>query len=460
MGKSKLLTGWLKEHVQTGSAHAERIASLLYRWVVQSSSLHSPALARRLKSLINRTLHLLVTNLHSYGCQVLHVDNGMVLLKTTRYELSAAYALLDWIGRELKTIDAFSWLDFTPVKYWKLLAWMDSSNYHGLVYELPSDMKAEMTKEQTETLMKWSISEYLPPAIQPIFKKVIQEYVWRASLQLVNAQETSRGEPEPSQSVSRTTLIPNANDVRDIDEEIEEDTKMDSEFAQLFLRVLREAQKYFFSTNLASEEDTIARCFPVLLGSRLVQSHGSHHPAPRAALTEFVKMCGAVFTLDTENPRQGEHLLKLAYGLLGVREFADEVIWKKPVATFLLKDVICSVCMGNCDLDICRDLGVGQPVCPTCSNSFDLSVIESSLLTQLSKYLRSYLQQDFACSGCPTGMGIKVSAMQLYCHRCAKPYALTTPNPSEISELVDILRLLAPRLGMRALSCFIEGIPL
>lgn len=313
----KLLSGWLRDVMQNGQAHAEQLAAGLHRWIVGEGRLHSPLLARRLQSLLNRTLTLLVARLHTYGCLVVHADAGRIVFKTSRRDHSAAQALLEWVGKELKKQDAFGWLDFTPTRYWRLLAWMDPVNYHGLAYAAPeaasgvtdesaSEVTDEPASEVTVSLMHWAIADYLPPAVQELFKRVAQEFVVRASAPAL--PEPAGLEAAPEAGPQRK---PAGADGPDEEGECE-----DSDFAQLFLTVLRTAQKYFHSVATAS--DVHSRCFPDLLGSRLAAAYGSTHPNPRAAMLEFVKACKALFTLDAaERPRQAEHLMKLACGLLG-----------------------------------------------------------------------------------------------------------------------------------------------
>lgn len=434
----RLLTAWLRDHVHTGQIHAQQLALGLHTWVMTGSRLHSAQLSRRLASLINRTLTLLAVRLHSYGCLVVHIDAGRVVLRTAREDLAATHALIDWIGRELKKQEAFGWLDFIPVRYWRCLMWMDSANFHGIAYA-SADLEDDREDAQ-EPVLQWSIVEYLPPALQPIFKRLIQEYIHRTLLDrpvLQDAKET------------------------DDEDDDQEDESIGSDFAQLFLRVIREAQKFFYSPVAASQEELRSKLFPALLGSRLASIHGTTHVEPRAALLEFVKVCGAAFRLDSDHPRRADRLLKLAYSLLGIREFSDETEWKMPMASLHLPGLICRSCTRSTDLDLCLAVGQGRMACEACDTSYDLSLIESALIGQLSALLVDYQIQDLACTACgPASANIKADMMQSCCTRCSKPFQLATMDPVDIKEHVHITRQLSESLSMASLSAFIDSLPI
>lgn len=462
----RLLAAWLRETLQHGNQHAERLAAQIHAWICQRSALHSRVLARRLRSLMNRSLGLLVARLHSFGCEVVDVDptGRRLVLRTARTERAAAFALLDWIQRELKKLDAFGWIDFVPVRYWKRLVWMDSGNWHGLAYTAAADEEVGQENETT-WLMNWSLADYLPVALQALFKRLIQEYL------AVVADPKTASEAEdnsPAASLKRLSLIPSemnldpAEDVADDLEAAEIDT---AAFSQLFLRVLREAQRFLFSAP-TSDEDVAARCFPDLLGSRLAATHGTRSPVPRAALLEFVKACGAVFSLDSQCPRRSEHLMKLAFSLLGLPPFADEAVWRQPVLAMALggSELLCPACMNPAHLDICRDLARADgraPLCTACAQPIPLPALESALLTSLATELEAYLAQDLVCAKCSSGTGIKADAMQPICLRCASGFRLAgTIKPEDLAERAAILRRLAPAYNMQALTSFLANIPL
>ena len=92
--------------------------------------------------------------------------------------------------------------------------------------------------------------------------------------------------------------------------------------------------------------------------------------------------------------------------LIGIGDFSDMAVWKDPIKSYILSEVICKACNHCRDLDLCRDnnraLKEGTPVwlCPQCNNDYDNKDIEYRIMDVVQRKLMSYTLQDLRCVRC------------------------------------------------------------
>lgn len=117
---------------------------------------------------------------------------------------------------------------------------------------------------------------------------------------------------------------------------------------KLTRKLLSTVQTILANQKLAPTHPEIAETliFPVLPGS---------HLRPTNPALEFVKTVCHVLGLAKELSVEVQVLKRNLLDLVGVREFADQAIFKNPCDILKLPSVICTQCQSSRDLDLCRD---------------------------------------------------------------------------------------------------------
>lgn len=125
-----------------------------------------------------------------------------------------------------------------------------------------------------------------------------------------------------------------------------------------------------------------------------------------------------------------------------------------PCASLVLKDVICPACSRCTNIDLCS-LTSPSPACPSCAAPLSIPALESRLISQLALTLSSYLVQDLSCLKCGPAAST-ADSMQADCKRCSSVYSFKGIQASQVAEQAAIMRRLAPVLGMRALTSYLQ----
>ena len=87
-------------------------------------------------------------------------------LHTNKRSFEEAQAQIEYMIKQVRDNKLFSWINFTPVEYWRCLLFKDIYNYAGIKESNPDAV-----------LSRWDISLHLPEAIQQIFKHTVGEYL-------------------------------------------------------------------------------------------------------------------------------------------------------------------------------------------------------------------------------------------------------------------------------------------
>jgi DNA polymerase epsilon subunit 1 len=152
---------------------------------------------------------------------------------------------------------------------------------------------------------------------------------------------------------------------------------------------------------------------------------GSHLHLTNPPL-EFVKFACAAFALAREYQIEVGLMKRNLLDLVGVKEFANEAVFRNPCEPLKLANIPCRHCDSLRDFDFCRDedlLSNGterQPRwgCLKCGGEYDRLSIEFSLMNLLFTMERRFAQQDLRCGKCQQVQSDNVSR---YC-QCSGPY--------------------------------------
>jgi len=171
--------------------------------------------------------------------------------------------------------------------------------------------------------------------------------------------------------------------------------------------------------------------FPVVCGRAYAMSDPS---------LELVKQVCHVLSVDPSiagaTKRLHHQLLKAVH----TDEFQAGSKFENPCHSYILPDIVCTFCHNTRDIDICRDplISFGEWKCPVCSNLYDKSLMENSLVEAVQKLVVRSTVQDLRCVRCKD---IKANNVMRSCGRCTSAYGLTLPNDAvdaQLSVLRDI----------------------
>lgn len=191
--------------------------------------------------------------------------------------------------------------------------------------------------------LDWNIRSFLPPGLQHDFEVVISTFidqVYRAK------RQASDNEREPLRAIQNLTQStgPVLDPVKT--KEVGYAKKIVSK--KLTRKMLGLVQNILTVQRQAATHPEIAETltFPLLPGAHLKFSN----PA-----LEFVKTVCYVLGLARDLSVEVQVLKRNLLDLVGVREFADQAIFKNPCEVLKLPSVICTHCQISKDLDLCRD---------------------------------------------------------------------------------------------------------
>lgn len=135
--------------------------------------------------------------------------------------------------------------------------------------------------------------------------------------------------------------------------------------------------------------------------------------------------------------------------LISVNEYSNAADWQDMTKSYILPQVICKVCNNCRDIDLARDINVGDCVwlCPTCKTPYDNVEIESSLLEILSRQILTYNLQDLRCQKCRM---IKRENLPKHCN-CAGEFSCLM-DKSDLINLIEIFKDISLKFKMYVLN--------
>jgi DNA polymerase epsilon subunit 1 len=118
---------------------------------------------------------------------------------------------------------------------------------------------------------------------------------------------------------------------------------------------------------------------------------------------EFVKNALVVLELDTDTEGAVHILKKSLLAQVGLEEYATEMKWINPCASFILRDVFCRKCYQCRDVDLCvfsqlEEMNKLEWLCADCQEPYDPEYIELRLIQRIEQNCIRYQLQDLRCS--------------------------------------------------------------
>ncbi|KAI8821881.1 uncharacterized protein EV422DRAFT_573743 [Fimicolochytrium jonesii] len=434
-----MVMGWADE-VRRRNRFASYLLEHLYRWLTTSSSrMYDPALLALVHNLMRKVFVKLIADLKKLGARIVFASFDRIVLATNKTDIRTAVGYGVYVLEALGKKTIFETLELKPERYWTFLLWMDSHNHGGLqcnnADELLAARKAAVNLRIEDRIavkpdigadMDWNIGEYLPPAVQRKFLKIVAEYIYevqsfteRAMLHGAGGGEVPHAVWDPSKPSPLTEMLRGL--IR---------SKLKDRILKLLPDMVR---KRGGGGGDANDDDATAYTFPTLPGSHLKMVN----PA-----LEFAKCICAVLALNGDLEREVRVLKSNLLSLAGSQgEFSDEADFVNPCEPFRLPQVICGFCNHCRDLDLTRDrdllprylndeggenmdpnTGSGSHTtttpwtCPACQTPYDPLAIEQRLIEVLQRRLAAWQQQDVACTRCRM---VKAEDLREHCAACS-----------------------------------------
>lgn len=507
-----LVKNWFQGSFEDNSdfgRHSLRLTANFYQWLVPAAANVSDLVTPRsgvfasFQLVLRRALSLLsgLTSALTNLPPLLLTTSRLILVTRTRLSIDKAQAFVSYFQSRVTERDEFQFMQFYPSRWWRCVVWMDRVNYVGIWGDVNGStgnvdaVNEETTRTGTdmhspiEIDMNWLLADHLPPIYEDSFRRVMQSFIEclfrqicqdpEDAVSLSSAMMENEGDAGDDDALSGAASFPQSFLADPTERALGdlEDTARDAnspgvappgrtlpfEFAQSFLLVVLDLVKMTQSAPL-DEHDRRLKLVPraLLATMKDVAGHVSSNPpvsaSPQQFLLDFVKYVGAIFALHPVLAGQAvPSLLKQAFTLIGVREFADETTFFSPIGKLKLRDVACRGCGYVQTVDLARELTLhcGDPAC---GQSLDMADLEETLLAHLKATLVAHQRQDLICVGCrlPTP-----AALSRTCPSCPNVSPLILASDMDrVRVTLQVAAHVSKRLRMSSVHHFISTLHL
>ncbi|KAG6831555.1 hypothetical protein H0H92_009474 [Tricholoma furcatifolium] len=422
--KSMIKT-WLLDKIRSNfDSPATLTIDHFWRWISSSaSSMYDSSLHSFVHGLMRKTFIQLLAEFRRLGSHVVSADFSRILLATTKPP-GTAHAYATYITTAVTSNELFQHIYLNTERFYDYLLFMDQANLGGIVCEDPLALEPP---QELALEMRWNIQKFLPPAIQDDFHNVIQYFI----VELYKIKQKTNG-------ASRVPLraVPNSAAPELTQRDIGKTNEIEavSEFitrrlTRRMLKVVKEVEDRF-TNSLMQDEPEENFTFPTNLGSHLIFSKPT---------LELIKSACATFALDKDHQIELGLLKRNLLDLIGVREFANEAIFRNPCEPVKLPNVPCRHCDALRDFDFCRDPELISPkwICSNCTGEYDKTAIEFALMQVVLTIERNFAQQDLRCSKCQQ---IRSDNVSMFC-RCSGSQMLTVSKADMRRKLRTIANI-------------------
>ncbi|KZV81197.1 DUF1744-domain-containing protein, partial [Exidia glandulosa HHB12029] len=391
-----MVKSWLLDKARHLDGPADLVVNHFWRWMTSmSSQMFDPGLMHFVHGLMHKTFMQLLAEFKRLGSNVVSADFGSILLVTSKPP-GTAYAYATYITSAVTSNELFKHIHLETDRFYDYLVFMDNANQAAVVCQNPREV--EPPQKSLAVTMAWNIETFLPTALQRHFHDSVNYFM--VSMYRIK-REHAESSRLPLQLLRNLSLTQDAAGPKDSSKNKEADAVRTFIAQRLTRRMLRavdailEEHKEALMQS-ASPEDF---AFPVLPGSHLTMTN----PA-----LEFVKFVCAIFALAKDFKTEIGILKRNMLDLVGVREFADDAVFRNPCEPFVLSMVICPYCADVRDMDFCRDADLlpsssttrSTWQCAQCDYDFDRQEIDFALVSIVERLETAFTTQDLRCAKC------------------------------------------------------------
>lgn len=414
---------WLVDKIRDNFNSPATIAiDHFWRWISSSASqMHDPSIHRFVHGLMRKTFIQLLAEFRRLGSHVVYADLSRILLVTSKPP-GTAHAYATYITSAVTSNELFQHVYLHTERFYDFLLFMDPANLGGVVCEDPLAIEPP---EELTVEMRWNLQTFLPPAIQRDFGNAIRFFI----IEMYRSREKAGQAPRVPLKVIQNGLPDatqrDAHKVKEMEATREFITRR---LTRRLLKAVGSVQERYKEAMMNGEGGADEFSFPLLPGSHLPLSD---------PVLEFVKFICTPLSLAREYEVEIGILRRSLLELIGVREFAQEAVFKNPCEPLRLANVPCRHCDSLKDFDFCRDpelfpknLEVSPRwLCAGCGAEYDKTSIELSLLETVYNIERAFAQQDLRCARCHQ---IQSDSVSRHC-QCSGAYQLTM-NKADIRK--------------------------
>jgi len=385
----------------------------------------------------------LITEFKRLGSSIVSASFNRIIISTKKKSLVDAKAYLDYVVEHIVSKEIFQSIILTTTKMWNSLLWMDSCNYAAICTdELEHQDNLNATSEQQnieEQLTHqvdffFDVAKYLPlqAGVQQSFKNVIAGYISTIYTEM-QRRKKEYGD-ELNEKVRPRLSVTQQQEIEDQEQDSQMELTDIKSYAQdiisgqLSVEMFKVIQK--MNKRLPSDRKSLKNTFPFLPGS---------HMQFENPVLELIKTVCHVLQVDSDIYTQVEQMKRNLLRFVSVGEFSPLVEWKEPSASFVVRQLLCTICNKCNDVDICRDAVLSEDMvscfwnCPSCGNNYDMDLFEERLIDELQSKMISYNLQDLICKKCKN---IKQNNLNKNCS-CAGNFDLTLKE-AEFMKMLNI----------------------
>lgn len=384
---------WMLDKARYPDGPADLAVDHFWRWLCSSAAhMFEPNLQRFIHGLMRKTFIQLLAEFKRLGSNVVFADFSRIILVTSKPP-GTAFAYATYITTAVTSHELFKHIYLETDAYYDFLLYMDNANCGAIVCEDP------LAVEQTKTLtvsMEWNIERFLPAAIQGYFHDIVKIFIVEMFKIKRKSGESSRTPMRVLQNLSQ-----DFGPQHDMVKQKEMEVTRTFITQRLTRKMLRTASQIIgkFKDAMMQDDPPADFTFPILPGSHLTMTN---------PCLEFVKTACATFALAKDFSIEIGILKRNLLDLVGIREFADEAIFRNPCEPLKLPMVICQHCSFIRDFDFCRDVdlfpsatrAVTKWHCQICGCEYDRLAIEFSLIALVHRFEMNFAPQDLKCGKC------------------------------------------------------------
>ena len=435
-----MVRAWQGEAV-SGNDMADVMVNHLVSWITSPSSfMYDRSLHYYVQVMARKVLQQLMADCRRVGSHVVFASQNRLLLQTTKAEVGNAWSYCEYILRTIRAKPQFLFLDLEVREYWDVLVWYDEFNFGGRGCQ--KIQETGDSQQQLDTVMHWTMQEYLPPILHETFHEQIVDFI-----DLLSARKRPGG-PQSS----RPTQLPLQNIQGEKSDEVEPtDLLSKSGFSATLLQSIKAlVRRHRLEQNNAElRADWV---YPTLPGSApTVAKNRDENP-----LLALVKYILHVVSLDKTLALETRLLRRDLLALFDVKEFAKQAQFTNPAASLKLRGVSCTECHSTRDLDLCRDDDFSYSAetnnhrqlcsgfrCSNCETTYDQLSLQERLLADV--VIRAVMQwscQDLKCGKCK-----RLRANEFMEHCACGGVWQETVDRKEVESTLSVARHVASAYG-------------
>ncbi|OWB70657.1 hypothetical protein B5S31_g336 [[Candida] boidinii] len=397
---------WWDDAVKDNS-DADSMVHGFISWVQNPAShLYNPSLNYHVHNLTKKSLIQLLGEFRKMGSSIVFADRNKIILRTNKTAVENSYAYGNYIINTARSRPLFNFLDFSIVKYWDVLIWMDKYNFSGRYCNEISNGESQ----DLDAVSKWQLRSFLPPILQEEFDDwavtILDALIRSREDEYKSSQNGTGALTQSSPRRTQITQILKSKKFIDENEELENLSVDDNNLCGYIRKgIIKRVRHLIRKQNEAAISPEMEKeySFPKLPGS-------CTHPTNPTL--EMVKFLAQILSLSKRRNIEARMLRKELLALFEIREFSEEGAFKNPTTSLKIPQVICEYCGYTTDIDICRDEEKILWHCDFCQKPYNKLVIEERLISELQKLFTTYLTQDLKCEKCSI---IKSNEMSSHC---------------------------------------------